>query len=325
MYRGKTSGTLLFGSSLESLNQSIASNVKTTLFVSLIILLFGIASSMFFGSIITKPLKELRDAAEEIGRGNHDVEVPITTTDEVGTLGTVLKDMVGNILKTLRESEEKFRSISSSAQDAIIMIDNNCLVSFWNAAAERTLGYSSEEALGINLHKLIAPARFVDDANRGFSDYSHTGLGTLIGKVTEITAVRKDGTEFPAELSISRIRLADSWHAVGIMRDVSQLKRTEAELRHLGMAINQASETVVITDDQGIITYANPAFEKISGYSIEEAIGKNARLVSSGQHGKEFYEGLWNTITNGRTWTGRFTNRKKDGGLFTEEATVSPI
>lgn len=93
----------------------------------------------------------------------------------------------------------------------------------------------------------------------------------------------------------------------------------------LATAIAQASETVVITDLQGTIQYANPAFERISGYFCAEAIGLNPRVLRSGKHDAGFYREMWETLLRGDTWRGRFINRKKDGTLYDEEATISPV
>lgn len=93
----------------------------------------------------------------------------------------------------------------------------------------------------------------------------------------------------------------------------------------LATAIAQASETVVITDLQGTIQYANPAFERISGYTCAEAIGLNPRVLRSGKHDAGFYRQMWETLMRGETWRGRFINRKKDGTLYDEEATISPV
>ena len=93
----------------------------------------------------------------------------------------------------------------------------------------------------------------------------------------------------------------------------------------LATAIEQAAEAIVITDAEGTIEYVNPAFEQITGYTCEEAMGANPRILKSGKHDDAFYRDLWETIGDGRVWSGRFSNLKKDGTLFEEEATISPV
>jgi PAS domain S-box-containing protein len=110
-----------------------------------------------------------------------------------------------------------------------------------------------------------------------------------------------------------------------IFFDVTEQKNAERAMRSLAAAIEQTGETIVITDRDGTIQYCNPAFEKITGYSKEESIGQNPRVLKSGKHSTEFYEQLWATITQGKVWTGHLTNKKKDGSFYEEDAIISPI
>ncbi len=107
--------------------------------------------------------------------------------------------------------------------------------------------------------------------------------------------------------------------------DITERKRAEQDRDRLVAAIDQAREIVIITDPQGIIQYVNPAFEEVSGYTREEAIGRKPGIVRSGKHDETFYTGLWRTITAGRVWRGTFTNRRKDGTTWEEIATISPV
>ena len=110
-----------------------------------------------------------------------------------------------------------------------------------------------------------------------------------------------------------------------LQEEIASRKQAEAEKQLLFEAINQSSETVVITDPDGNIVFVNPAFERRTGYSKEEVIGRNPRLLKSGHHDQEFYEQLWSTILGGETWQGEFINKKKDGSLFIEKASISPV
>lgn len=123
-----------------------------------------------------------------------------------------------------KHTEEMLKAITSAARDAIIMIDNDGNITFWNEAAERIFGYSQDEALGKNCHELLAPARFLDLHHKAFSHFQVTGEGNAIGKTLELSAVRKDGTEFSMELSLSAVNFAGKWHAVGIVRDITECR-----------------------------------------------------------------------------------------------------
>jgi len=111
----------------------------------------------------------------------------------------------------------------------------------------------------------------------------------------------------------------------GTFQDITQRKRAEEKLTLLRAAIEQSAETVVITDLTGKIEYVNPAFEKSTGYSSADMIGKSTGLLKSGKQDAAFYQNLWGTISSGHSWRGEFHNRRKDGSLFWESATISPV
>lgn len=131
------------------------------------------------------------------------------------------------------ENEEMFSTITSIANDAVIMMNDNGAISYWNAAAEKILGYNSEEVLGKNLHKLLSPEKYHAAFLKGFTKFKITGKGNAIGKTLELEAVRKGGDEFPIELSLSSVKLKGKWLAVGIIRDITDRKKLEEELKKL--------------------------------------------------------------------------------------------
>jgi len=128
-----------------------------------------------------------------------------------------------------------------------------------------------------------------------------------------------------ATISISRLNRNIRVAHKKLHSEVKEREQAEEERIRLVTAIEQAVESVVITDRDGTIQYVNPAFESIAGYARKEAVGQNPRTIKSGKHPKEFYEDLWNTITSGKVWRGHFINKKKNGTLYEEEATISPI
>ena len=141
------------------------------------------------------------------------------------------------------QSEERFRQINASAQDAIVIVDEQGRFTDWNPAAQRMFQYSREEALGQQMHQLLAPPRDHADADRGFAQFQKTGEGPLIGKIWEVTAIRKDGSEFPIEIYISALKEKGRWHAVGIMRDITGRKQAETALRKLNEGLEEKVKT----------------------------------------------------------------------------------
>ena len=135
--------------------------------------------------------------------------------------------------EALRESEEKFYSISYSALDAIFFIDNNSNITYCNKAAEKLFGYSKEEIFGKDLHKVLMPSKYHNDFKRGFRTFQKTGKGPFIGKTLELSAIKKNKEEFPISVSLSAVKLKDKWNAIGIIRDISQHKNAEEKLKKL--------------------------------------------------------------------------------------------
>jgi PAS domain S-box-containing protein len=137
--------------------------------------------------------------------------------------------------------------------------------------------------------------------------------------------LRKDGSEFPAEVTSTPIETLQGAVVAIAVRDITERKRAEAEHTRLVTAIEQSAEAVVITDTHGSIEYVNPAFTRITGYSREEALGQNPRILKSGKHDLAFYQQLWATILKGEIWHGEIINRRKDGSLYTAEMGIAPV
>lgn len=130
----------------------------------------------------------------------------------------------------LFESEMKFKAISQSAYDAIIMTDENDHITFWNEAAEKIFGYKSEEIMGNLLHALLVPSDHLNRFNFAFDKYKKLSIGDAIGRTLELTALHKNGKIFPVEVSLSTTLINEKKHAVGIVRDVTERKEAEEKL-----------------------------------------------------------------------------------------------
>lgn len=133
--------------------------------------------------------------------------------------------------RALRESEEKVKQIMASAQDAIVIMDARGLIAYWNKAAERIFGYTAEEALGRDTHALLAPERYHKAYRKGFEAFKMSGRGDAVGKALELTALKKGGMAFPVELSMGAVHVQGAWHAIGVVRDITDRKRMEKAQR----------------------------------------------------------------------------------------------
>ena len=142
----------------------------------------------------------------------------------------------------LLESQANLRAITASAQDAIMMMDEHGRLTFWNQAAERIFGYSNAEAIGANLHVLIAPQRFHEAHHAAFPEFLRTGRGAAIGQTIELQGLRKEGHEITVSLSLSAVQVRGVWHAVGILRDISEQKAAENAMKRLLEELQQANQ-----------------------------------------------------------------------------------
>jgi len=179
--------------------------------------------------------------------------------------------------KALNDSQEKFSAISAAVLDALIMVDDNSTLVYWNPAAERILGYRADEVLGKPLHQMLTPQRYQSTAIKGFNEFRSTGLGAVIGKTVEIEAVHKNGREIPIELSISALKLNDKWHAVGILRDITERKHSEEalfEAQQIFRTLVENSPDIITRYDRDCRrTYVNPTYLSVSGMQQQELLG----------------------------------------------------
>ncbi|HLP58229.1 MAG TPA: PAS domain S-box protein [Candidatus Deferrimicrobium sp.] len=222
-------------------------------------------------------------------------------------------------------SERKFRSITSSIRDAIIMSDEEGKVSFWNKSAERIFGYSAEEIRGKELHNIIIPHGKLFENENNFELLKKTNDENVLEDIIELEVIRKDGSIFPVEITLSVVNIQQRANTVAVIRDITYRKEAERERRILSSAVEQTSVVIVITNTDGVIEYLNPKFTEITGYSREEVLGKKPNLLRSGIHTEEFYKALWDTITSGKNWCGEFCNKKKSGELYWESSQICPI
>jgi diguanylate cyclase (GGDEF)-like protein/PAS domain S-box-containing protein len=133
--------------------------------------------------------------------------------------------------KSFQETTDTLFTITDAARDAIVLLDHEGTISFWNRAANRIFGYTSHEAIGRELHALLAPQPYQQHHQENFLKFQESGLDPTAGRTFELTAVHKDGREFPIEYSLSALQLKGNWHAVGLIRDITERKRSEEELR----------------------------------------------------------------------------------------------
>jgi len=177
------------------------------------------------------------------------------------------------VRQALLDSESRLRAIADSAQDAILIMDPEGLIAYWNAAAERMLGYTSAEAIGQELHSFIAPSRYYEAYRAAFPTFQQTGRGSAIGKTLDLEARRKDGEEISVQLSLSAIHINGGWHAVGILRDVTERKQMEEELHAAKAQLEAANRRLeaALLAAKSRAADVEAAKERIEGQAFELA------------------------------------------------------
>ncbi len=238
-------------------------------------------------------------------------------------IGTLL-DMTENKIaeEKLRESEEKYRTIIESANDAIIIVDiGNRTIIDVNKQAEKLTGHSREELIGKS-HLMLHPPEYSDIYSGEFTEVI---LNDQKASNQEVLIQHKDGYVIPVEISPGRSTIGGKTVIQGIFRDLRERKKVEEEIRKLSRAVEQSPSAIVITNTEGNIEYVNPHFCKVTGYSQEEVTGQNPRILKSGKTSESEYKNMWETISRGKEWRGEFHNKKKNGELYWEQASISPI
>lgn len=229
------------------------------------------------------------------------------------------------LLLRLEESALRTQSILDSALDVIISMDARGVITTWNPQAEKVFGWTANEAVGRCLVETIIPERF-RDAHRAVLDrFLQTGVGTVMSQRRELTALHRDGHEFPVELSLSAVSSGGGYTFNGFLRDITERLQQEQEVRKLSQVVKHTSASVIITDMAGTIEFVNEAFVDVTGYTLEEVKGKNPRLLKSGFTPAQTYGEMWSELSAGRDWRGELHNRRKNGELFWGLAAITPL
>jgi len=227
--------------------------------------------------------------------------------------------------RELTESENRFHNLFNSMRDVVIVADLSRTITDANQPALwEVFGYETAEVVGKNGDFIFGSREAFEMTGKEFFDLQEPRKG----KILEAEYRRKNGDLFTGELYA--MKLVDNQGSpvgnIGVIRDITKRKRVEADLRLQSAALQAAADAVVITDHDGTIAWINPAFTALTGYGAEEAIGKNSRdLVRSGVHDQAFYKQLWDTLLDGEVWRGEITNRRKNGTLYAEEQTITPV
>ncbi len=241
-----------------------------------------------------------------------------------------LEEVVNERTRELKENEETLRSITSSARAAITMINNKGEATFWNEAAVSMFGWTESEAVGSKLHELIIPEKYRDNHIKGLVKFNSTGQGPIIGKTLEVEALRKDGTKFPVELSLSSVKLNDVWHAIGIITDITVRKKAEEESqrseRNFKAMFEHSHDGILIANVKTKQFHScNDAMCKMLGYSKEEIIEVGVKDIHPEDELSLVIDAFEKQISGEQRFALNIPVKRKDGRIFFADITSGLI
>jgi PAS domain S-box-containing protein len=216
------------------------------------------------------------------------------------------------------------RSLAETSSDLILLADHDGKLEFANSPALLDFGYSQEEIPALSLSDLVPP-RFKEALLSHVQKLRTAEIGRKLGGSGWDRGLRKDGSEFPIQATLSRWDVAGTSRVVIWARDLTSEMAIEDTLRRLSTAVDQSPVLIIITDKEGKIEYVNSKFTEITGYLIEEVLGKTPRILKSGELPDAIYKRMWDSITSGKDWHGEFHNKKKDGSYYWAAATISSV
>lgn len=256
-------------------------------------------------------IRKLEEKALQLEEANHALEHDIEVRKHVE--------------EALRDSERRLQEAQRIAKMGDFTWDVKTGTVTWSSGLYDLLGYDKSEVIDYEkIQNNIYHPEDLDRVAAWINDAIASGSDELPQNEFRILCKNGDVLTILAVGKVYR-RAGKKPEIFATIQDITERKRYEAELERLTAAINQAGESVVITDAAGIIQYVNPAFEDVSGFSKQEVIGQSSSFLKSDQHDSSFYNQIWQTISSGRIWSGRIVNKNKKGTLYTENATISPV
>ncbi len=232
-----------------------------------------------------------------------------------------LEELIEERTEELQKSQDRLQTILQTADEGFWFIDNEAVTLDVNDEMCAILGRPREEIVGRKVPE------FLDEVNQGIHAEQMRLRAEGKTGAFELALTRPDGTQVSCLFNATPL-FDENQKRIGsfaMVTDITERKRAESEHRKLFAAIESSMVSVVITNAQGTIEYVNPKFCDVTGYTAEEAIGQNPKILNAGIHPPEFYKKMWETLSAGKEWSGEICNKKKSGELYWEWASISPI
>ena len=299
--------------------------INTAIATLVFLLVVYLSVSIYYAIIgnIQSLVRSLRAFAE----GDLHERVKLDTRDELSLVSDSFNEMAckfGALMEIHREDEARLLATLETAMDAVIQMNAAGIITSWNSQAEKIFGWSREEALGQVLHETIIPPQYREAHRRGLERFLLTGEGPMLNSRVEVAGLHRDGHDISVELSIAPIQAAGKHEFSAFIRDITERKQHERELR-IAAAAFEAQEGIAVTDERGVIVRVNRTFTAITGYSSEEIIGNTTRILKSGRHDDEFYRCMWEDLHRNKFWQGEIWNKRKNGEIYPEWLTITAV
>ncbi|ATX82279.1 PAS domain S-box-containing protein/diguanylate cyclase (GGDEF) domain-containing protein [Mariprofundus ferrinatatus] len=314
-------GVLRVTTSVAHAQDRIAQALQDTIIYGLsVAFVIGLLLFIFIRRQILAPLESIAEATASIADGDLQTRVETRYKTEIGRLGESFNHMTDALNRTT-VSREYFETVMRSMGEMLFVTDMEQRIEFANPAVLTTLGYSMDELLGKPIDELI----------KGGQELTLPGRQKLLQE-NEIKSIERnflhhDGHEIPVLITLS-VMQNDSQkpsHIIHAGRDITLQKRTERELILAAKVMESDSNAILVCDDKANIVLVNPAFCEITGYSREEVIGNNPRILSSGKQSANFYRNMWETLLRDGMWAGEIWNRRKNGDIYPEWLSITAL
>jgi len=273
---------------------------------------FGVIPIKHEGKIIGSAI--LASKASERFKYKSRYALEIIAAQIGGTLARINSEVA------LKLSEKNFQLIFDTINDFVFILDAEGKIISVNKDVEKGLGYTQEELQRMSILEVHTP----EQHDKVVSFFNKILTGKL--SICPVPLITKNGNLIPVETKIARGKWNEKDAIFCISRDITARQEAESKLKMQSLAFEASSLAIIITDIDGNIQWANSSFSRLSGYTMSEILGKNqGQLVKSGKQDRAFYQNMWNTILNGKIYSSELINKRKDGNIYPEELTITPI
>ncbi len=294
--------------------------------LSILLILVAAGTAYWLSHLITKPLTIITTAVDEFAKGDATPLLPTKERGEIGLLSKAFRKMTLQVQERnqqLRQSENYVRKIVDNIVDGLIIINKEGVIKSFNPAAESIFGFPASEVIGDNITKLM-PQPYRKNHQLHVNNF-RSQKSKVMGSSRELNGLRKDGSQIPIEVTLTQMDINDEAIFIGLVRDLSSRKKSDAAIRLSARVMDTALEGILVTDHDNNITVVNRAFSEITGYTNEEIIGQNPRMFKSGKHDEAFYQEMWLSIIDTGAWQGEIWDKRKGGEVYPKWMSISCI